>query len=118
VRFEITSSMLEIYLEKIYDLLIPAEEYNIKTREGLSMQLDDVKGLMLLPVQTENDVTDLLVRGFGNQTKAPTGLNVDSSRGHTIFTLRMDKIIANPNAKKKSEKEQVLSSAMKLVDLV
>ena len=86
--------MLEIYLGKIYDLLIPAAEYNIKTREELQMQLDDVKGLSQLPVQTEEDVTDLLVRGFGNQTKAPTGLNVDSSRGHTIFTLKMNKVEA------------------------
>jgi molybdenum-dependent DNA-binding transcriptional regulator ModE len=57
------------------------------------------------------------VRGFGNQTKAPTGLNVDSSRGHTIFTLEVNKIIKNPKAKKKSEKEQVVHTAMKLVDL-
>ncbi len=63
--------MLEIYIEKIYDLLIPAAEYNIKTRAELQMQLgdpndltnkssnsrpkpnthlDDVTGLMNLPV--------------------------------------------------------------------
>jgi hypothetical protein len=68
-------------------------------------------------VKNEEDVTDLLVRGFGNQTKAPTGLNVDSSRGHTIFTLTMNKIVTDPMARKKSDKEQTLTSAMRLVDL-
>jgi hypothetical protein len=43
VHFKITASMLEIYVERIYDLLIPAEEYSIKTREELFMQLDYVK---------------------------------------------------------------------------
>jgi hypothetical protein len=43
VHFKITASMLEIYVERIYDLLIPAEEYSIKTREELFMQLDNVK---------------------------------------------------------------------------
>jgi hypothetical protein len=99
--------MLEIYVGSIYDLLIAPEEYSIKTRPALDMQMDSVAGLSQLPVATEDDVTDLLVRGFGNQTKAPTGLNVDSSRGHTIFTLEVNKIIKNPKAKKKSEKEQV-----------
>ena len=81
------------------------------------MQMDDVKGLSQLPVAAENDVTDLLVRGFGNQTKAPTGLNVDSSRGHTIFTLDVVKIVENPKARKKSEKRQHVHTRMKLVDL-
>ena len=79
--------MLEIYVGEIYDLLIHPKDYNIKTRPALKMQLDSVVDLSQLPVTCEDDVTDLLVRGFGNQTKAPTGLNVDSSRGHTIFTL-------------------------------
>lgn len=115
--FKITASMLEIYVGKIYDLLIPPEEYNIKTRIELQMQLDNVNGLSQLPVTTEGDVTDLLVRGFGNQTKAPTGLNVDSSRGHTIFTLQVAKTISNPKARKKSEKSQTITTNMKLVDL-
>lgn len=114
---KITASMLEIYVEKIYDLLIPPEEYNINTRVGLEMQMDDVIGLTQLPVRSEDDVTDLLVRGFGNQTKAPTGLNVDSSRGHTIFTLTMDRIVENKQAKKKSERFQTIRTNMKLVDL-
>eukprot|EP00462_Mataza_sp_D1_P019536 CAMPEP_0175133070 /NCGR_PEP_ID=MMETSP0087-20121206/7435_1 /TAXON_ID=136419 /ORGANISM="Unknown Unknown, Strain D1" /LENGTH=1151 /DNA_ID=CAMNT_0016415513 /DNA_START=140 /DNA_END=3595 /DNA_ORIENTATION=+ len=115
--FKITASMLEIYVGKIYDLLIPPEEYNIKTRKELSMQLDSVNGLSDLPVKSEGDVTDLLVRGFGNQTKAPTGLNVDSSRGHTIFTLKVQRTISNPKARKKSEKSQTITTNMKLVDL-
>jgi hypothetical protein len=108
VTFKITASMLEIYVGSIYDLLIAPEAYSIKTRPALDMQMDSVSGLSQLPVATEDDVTDLLVRGFGNQTKAPTGLNVDSSRGHTIFTLDVNKIVKNPKAKKKSEKEQVV----------
>lgn len=117
ISFKITASMLEIYLDDIYDLLIPKEMYDIKTRKALQMQMDNVDGLSNLPVATEDDVTDLLVRGFGNQTKAPTGLNVDSSRGHTIFTLDVNKKVINPNAKKKAEREQVIHTAMKLVDL-
>ncbi len=116
-KFRVTASMLEIYVGRIYDLLIPPEEYDIHTRIELFMQLDDVSGLSWLPVATEDDVTDLLVRGFGNQTKAPTGLNVDSSRGHTIFTLRMERIITNPKAKKKKDRQQIITTNMKLVDL-
>jgi hypothetical protein len=52
----------------------------MKTRTVLEMQLDDVKDLSWLPVASEDDVANLLIRGFGNQTKAPTGLNVDSVR--------------------------------------
>ena len=79
--------------------------------------MDDVAGLCELPVASEDDVTDLLVRGFGNQTKAPTGLNVDSSRGHTIFNIKCNKIIQNPTARKAKDKKQVVTTNMKLVDL-
>lgn len=117
ISYKTTASMLEIYLDDIYDLLIPPESYNIKTRPALKMEMDTVNGLVELPVAAEEDVTDLLVRGFGNQTKAPTGLNVDSSRGHTIFTLDVNKKVIDPAAKKKAEREQIIHTCMKLVDL-
>jgi kinesin family protein 5 len=76
IEFKITASMLEIYVDKIYDLLIPANEYNIATRPHLDMQMSNVKGLSQCPVNSERDVTALLVRGFQNQYKAPTGTHV------------------------------------------
>ncbi len=117
IKYDTNATMLEIYLGKIYDLLIAPEKYNVKTRTALEMQLDDVAGLTPRPVGSTEDVAAVLTLGFTNQYKAPTGLNVDSSRGHTIFSLQLDKTITNSKAKKVKEREQKIRTSMKLVDL-
>ena len=116
IKFKITCSMLEIYVDKVYDLLIPKDKYNVKTRKPLQIQMSQVKNLSKVPVKNyDTDVSALLVRGFSNQLKAPTGLNVDSSRGHTIFTLDVIEIITGTKKGKKYKQE--IHKTMQLVDL-
>jgi hypothetical protein len=93
-KFEVKATMHEIYNDEVYDLLLPIPKKPPKdptTRPKMKIQLG-------VPLDDNNDrggmvVTDMdgiksaLTIGFTNQTKAPTGLNPDSSRGHTIFTL-------------------------------
>jgi len=116
IKYETFATMLEIYNDVIYDLL-PLEKVDQNNRKALEMMNEDIKGIVKVPCTCREDVFAALSKGFENQYKAPTGLNPESSRGHTIFTLIFDKTIYNPKAKKISERKQTISTNMKLVDL-
>ena len=86
--FIIKVSMIEIYQEKIRDLL------DI-TRVNLNIREDNIKGIYVdgcseRYVGCPNDVLALLELGSSNRAQAATNINEHSSRSHSIFILTIN----------------------------
>ncbi|XP_067391007.1 kinesin-like protein KIF20A [Emydura macquarii macquarii] len=94
VQFSIWVSFFEIYNEQIYDLLeIPLPGQNRK-RQTLRLCEDQtgspyVKDLNWINVQDADEAWKLLKLGRKNQSFACTHLNQNSSRSHSIFSIRI-----------------------------
>jgi hypothetical protein len=106
--------MLEIYMNRVQDLLVAPKN---RPKEGLEIQNNAAKGLRMVKVNTVMEVMNLLAVGQSQQTLAATGLNAKSSRAHTIFELRLVKIITNPAALRRKDRTVTQSASMRLVDL-
>jgi kinesin family protein 22 len=84
-KCSVTVSYLEIYNEKVYDLLRP------KTKD-LPIREDTNKNILIpdlahLPVRTYEDFANTYAEGCKNRTVAPTSLNAHSSRSHAVLIL-------------------------------
>ncbi|XP_070594904.1 kinesin-like protein KIF20A [Erythrolamprus reginae] len=94
VQFSIWVSFFEIYNEMIYDLLeAPVSAPNHK-RPTLRLCEDPtgntyVKDLNWVNVQNAEEAWKLLKLGRRNQSFASTHLNENSSRSHSIFSIRI-----------------------------
>jgi hypothetical protein len=82
---------LEIYNEKIYDLLRP--EHLAKT--ALDLREDRVLGVVVpdaeeVDVFTEEEVLSVLWQGARNRAMNATEMNDTSSRSHTVFQVAME----------------------------
>ncbi len=78
-------SMIEIYMEKIKDLIDP-ERTNLNVRE------DKAKGIYIEElsehyVVSEDEVLDIMKLGSDNRSVAATNMNEHSSRSHSIFIM-------------------------------
>ena len=111
--FEVNVSMLEIYNEKIQDLLIPVNKRQVgglKTRESKAIGVY-VEGLSKHPVMSYDAIEAMMAEGNRNRTIASTQMNASSSRAHTIITIEFKQLeIINGN---KTER----FSCINLVDL-
>ncbi|XP_006180379.1 kinesin-like protein KIF20A [Camelus dromedarius] len=91
-RFSIWISFFEIYNELLYDLLeLPSQQ---RKRQTLRLCEDQngnpyVKDLNWIHVQDAEEAWKLLKVGRKNQSFASTHLNQNSSRSHSIFSIRI-----------------------------
>ena len=111
--YEVQVSMLEIYNEKVQDLLIPANKRpssGLRIRESKVMGIF-VEGLTKYPVTSFEEINKKMDEGYNNRTIGSTLMNATSSRAHTIVTIEFRQITVF--AKKKSEKLSMIN----LVDL-
>lgn len=89
-EFTVRCSFVEIYLEKITDLLQPwREEVWVGKDERGQACIAGAAEVCCLDV---SDVYALLARGTSYRTKAATDKNMDSSRSHAVFSLRIERI--------------------------
>lgn len=112
-EFQIQFSMLEIYNEKIQDLLIPINQRphgGLKVREHKTLGVY-VEDLTKHPVDSYPSIEAKMEEGNRNRTIGSTLMNASSSRAHTIITIEF-KQIENVGGRK-SEKLSVIN----LVDL-
>ena len=84
--------MVEIYNEKIRDLLRPDQNppdgLDLKDHPELGPTLYRDRDIWpALPVASVKDMFTMLDEGVSNMTKAATNLNKASSRAHTVFSL-------------------------------
>ncbi|XP_060624733.2 kinesin-like protein KIF20B isoform X1 [Anolis sagrei] len=94
-QFSVWVSFCEIYNECIYDLLVPLS--SDKRRKGLRLAQDIkgcsyVKDLQWVQVSKFKEAFKLMKLGLKHQSFASTKLNSNSSRSHSIFTVKMLRI--------------------------
>jgi len=85
IEFTVRVSIVEIYMEKIRDLICP-EKINLKIREdkGRGVYIEDVTESY---VSEEKDVYDIMRLGSSNRQVSATNMNEGSSRSHLIFMM-------------------------------
>ncbi|KAK5174126.1 uncharacterized protein LTR77_001206 [Saxophila tyrrhenica] len=81
-------SYLEIYNERVRDLLNPATKGNLKVREHPSTG-PYVEDLAKLVVRDFAEIDHLMDEGNKARTVAATNMNETSSRSHAVFTLTL-----------------------------
>ena len=81
-------SYLEIYNERVRDLLNPTTKGNLKVREHPSTG-PYVEDLASLVVRSFEEVENLMDEGNKARTVAATNMNETSSRSHAVFTLTL-----------------------------
>ncbi|KAF4098144.1 hypothetical protein G5714_020174 [Onychostoma macrolepis] len=94
VQFSVWVSFYEIYNEFLYDLLDAPP--SLQSRKRATLRLSDdkhgnpyVKDLTWIQVQSAEEAWKVLKVGQRNQSFASTHLNHNSSRSHSIFTIRV-----------------------------
>ena len=111
--YEVQVSMLEIYNEKVQDLLIRPDKRpqgGLKIRESKVLGIF-VEGLTKYPVTSYEEISKKMDEGYNNRTIGSTLMNATSSRAHTIVTIEFRQILVL--AKRRSEKLSMIN----LVDL-
>ncbi|XP_057890906.1 kinesin-like protein KIF20A [Melospiza georgiana] len=94
VQFSIWVSFFEIYNELIYDLLEPPLPGQNRKRQTLRLCEDQtgnpyVKDLNWINVRDADEAWKLLKLGRKNQSFASTHMNQNSSRSHSVFSIRI-----------------------------
>ncbi|KAF3202234.1 kinesin-like protein Klp8 [Orbilia oligospora] len=84
--FDREVSYLEIYNEKVRDLLNPSNKGALKVREHPSLG-PYVEDLAKLVVTSFREIENLMDEGNKARTVAATNMNETSSRSHAVFTL-------------------------------
>lgn len=105
-------SYLEIYNERVRDLLNPSTKGNLKVREHPSTG-PYVEDLAKLVVTSFQEIEHLMDEGNKARTVAATNMNETSSRSHAVFTLMVTQKKMDPDTKMEMEKVAKIS----LVDL-
>ena len=105
-------SYLEIYNERVRDLLNPSTKGNLKVREHPSTG-PYVEDLAKLVVSSFQEIEHLMDEGNKARTVAATNMNETSSRSHAVFTLMLTQKRHDVETKMEMEKVAKIS----LVDL-
>ncbi|XP_059608867.1 kinesin-like protein unc-104 isoform X2 [Phlebotomus argentipes] len=86
LKYTVEVSYMEIYCERVRDLLNPKNKGNLRVREHplLGPYVED---LSKLAVTDYNDIHDLIDEGNKARTVAATNMNETSSRSHAVFTI-------------------------------
>ena len=112
LRCTVEVSYLEIYNERVRDLLNPSTKGNLKVREHPSTG-PYVEDLAKLAVSSFQEIENLMDEGNKARTVAATNMNETSSRSHAVFTLMLTQKRYDPDTKMEMEKVAKIS----LVDL-
>ncbi|KAI0346933.1 kinesin-domain-containing protein [Trametopsis cervina] len=86
INFTVEVSYIEIYNEKVRDLLNPKNSGNLRVREHPSLG-PYVEDLSKLVVNSYDEMMTLMDEGNKARTVAATNMNETSSRSHAVFTL-------------------------------
>lgn len=84
-KYDIRMSYLEIYNEKVLDLLDPKDE-DLHIRQDAKGEIQ-IPGLCTQQISSFSQFEKTYKSGCNNRTTAPTSLNIESSRSHAILCL-------------------------------
>uniref|UniRef100_A0A674JPW6 Kinesin family member 13B n=1 Tax=Terrapene triunguis TaxID=2587831 RepID=A0A674JPW6_9SAUR len=111
--FKVEVSYMEIYNEKVRDLLDPkGSRQSLKVREH-NVFGPYVDGLSKLAVASYKDIESLMSEGNKSRTVAATNMNEESSRSHAVFKIILTHTLYDVQSGTSGEKVGKLS----LVDL-
>ncbi|XP_046701722.1 kinesin-like protein KIF1A isoform X13 [Silurus meridionalis] len=112
MSYSVEVSYMEIYCERVRDLLNPKNKGNLRVREHplLGPYVED---LSKLAVMSYNDIQDLMDSGNKARTVAATNMNETSSRSHAVFNIIFTQRRHDAETDNTSEKVSKIS----LVDL-
>uniref|UniRef100_UPI0035901023 kinesin-like protein KIF13A n=1 Tax=Myxine glutinosa TaxID=7769 RepID=UPI0035901023 len=105
-------SYMEIYNERVRDLLDPKSGRTLRVREHkiLGPYVDE---LSQLAVASYQDIESLMLEGNKSRTIAATNMNEESSRSHAVFTIVLTQTLFDLQSGTSGEK----ASRLSLVDL-
>ncbi|XP_011258926.1 kinesin-like protein unc-104 isoform X13 [Camponotus floridanus] len=86
LKYSVEVSYMEIYCERVRDLLNPKNRGNLRVREH-PLYGPYVEDLSKLAVLSYQDIHDLIDEGNKARTVAATNMNETSSRSHAVFTI-------------------------------
>lgn len=107
IEYTVRVSYMEIYMERIRDLLVPQND-NLPVHEEKNRGVY-VKGLLEVYVSSVQEVYEVLRRGGESRAVSSTNMNSESSRSHSIFVLTV--------TQKNVETGSMKSGQLFLVDL-
>ncbi|XP_073534919.1 kinesin-like protein KIF13A isoform X3 [Phyllobates terribilis] len=111
--FKVEVSYMEIYNEKVRDLLDPkGSRQSLKVREHKVLG-PYVDGLSQLAVTTFEDIESLMSEGNKSRTVAATNMNEESSRSHAVFNIILTQTLFDHQSGNSGERVSKVS----LVDL-
>jgi len=85
-KYILSLCFFEIYGGKVYDLFNGRSKVNMLEDKNGDMQ---ILGLKEIPVETYDDLQELLILGSQARTTGSTEANPDSSRSHAIFQMTL-----------------------------
>lgn len=114
LQFLVTASYFELYNEIIFDLLDPTDRKK-RSKSGLEIKEHPVlgvyvKGLQEIVVDNPIKMQAILDQGMKSRTVASTQMNADSSRSHSVFTIKV-------HQKDSQDESKNLFAKVNLVDL-
>lgn len=109
MEFSVVVSFVEIYQEKVRDLLDVSKDDLKLGEHGLNGTSVYVKDVTAFAVLSEEEVFDIMRQGAANRAVAATGMNAGSSRSHSIFSITVTQEDTTTHNK--------LSGKLMLVDL-
>ncbi|XP_052471255.1 kinesin-like protein KIF1A isoform X1 [Carassius gibelio] len=112
MSYSVEVSYMEIYCERVRDLLNPKNKGNLRVREHPLMG-PYVEDLSKLAVTSYSDIQDLMDSGNKARTVAATNMNETSSRSHAVFNIIFTQKRHDSETENTSEKVSKIS----LVDL-
>uniref|UniRef100_A0A8C1I4P9 plus-end-directed kinesin ATPase n=1 Tax=Cyprinus carpio carpio TaxID=630221 RepID=A0A8C1I4P9_CYPCA len=112
MSYSVEVSYMEIYCERVRDLLNPKNKGNLRVREHPLMG-PYVEDLSKLAVTSYSDIQDLMDSGNKARTVAATNMNETSSRSHAVFNIIFTQKRHDSDTENTSEKVSKIS----LVDL-
>ncbi|KAL7628118.1 Kinesin heavy chain [Parahypoxylon ruwenzoriense] len=107
IEYTVRVSYMEIYMERIRDLLAPQND-NLPVHEEKNRGVY-VKGLLEIYVSSVDEVFEVMKRGGAARAVAATNMNQESSRSHSIFVITV--------TQKNLETGSMKSGQLFLVDL-
>src|SRR3984957_12849201 len=107
IEYTVRVSYMEIYMERIRDLLAPHND-NLPVHEEKNRGVY-VKGLLEVYVSSVQEVYEVMHRGGNSRAVAATNMNQESSRSHSIFVITV--------SQKNVETGSAKSGQLFLVDL-
>lgn len=108
-KCQVEVSIFELYNERIYDLLNPARDNEVKNTSGPFLF-----GVSSRKVPGEAALEEALAQGMMRRTLAATSQNDTSSRAHTVYRINLRQVTYDPNSKDVTKE---LDSDINLVDL-